>query len=152
MKAPRLINSVPDLTLVLTLLMAFGLDRFSPVVRIIPYPVNLVGWPMIGVGVVGITLVMTTLRRHRTSTNPADMPTSFLTSGVFSISRNPLYLSYVIVVLGAALLFGSLAAFLAPLLCFLVIHLAIVPIEERRLNEGLGSAYQTYCANVRRWI
>lgn len=152
MKTPRLINSVPDLTLVVTLVLAFALDRYLPVARVISYPASLVGWLVAGIGLVGIAVVISALRTNRTSTNPADMPTYFLTDGLFSISRNPLYLSYIVVVLGVALVLGSLTALLAPLLCFLVIRMAVVPVEEAQLNAGFGSAYRAYCRKVRRWI
>jgi len=152
MKGISFLNSVPDLTLLASLVLAVVLDLYFPVARIVAFPANLVGWLVICVGVAGIAIVITTLRTKRTSTNPVDMPSSFLTTGLFSMSRNPLYLSYILLVLGLALLLGSLTAFLAPLLCFLVIRLAIVPIEERRLREGFGDAYRIYCEKVRRWV
>ena len=92
------------------------------------------------------------LVRHRT-TFRTDRPVSALvTSGPFRISRNPMYLSLVLLVAGAGALLNSLwpLALLVPAVV-VVRRLAIAP-EERYMTELFGSAYEQYRRKVRRWV
>ncbi|MGD8996491.1 MAG: isoprenylcysteine carboxylmethyltransferase family protein [Anaerolineae bacterium] len=73
-------------------------------------------------------------------------------TGPFRISRNPVYLSGVVVSLGIATLLGSLITFLFPVLLFLVLNTWYVPNEESRLHRVFGDEYLEYKQRVRRWI
>lgn len=72
--------------------------------------------------------------------------------GFYALSRNPFYLSEVCVTIGAAVILGSLTAFAAPAICFVILHFAIIPIEERNLQNKFGQKYEQYKRSVRRWI
>lgn len=77
---------------------------------------------------------------------------SLITSGPFSLSRNPLYLGgNVFTFFGASLLLGSPAA-----LAMTALHLLLVDWmirrEERQLEARFGDEFRSYRARVRRWI
>jgi len=55
-----------------------------------------------------------------------------------------MYLAYVITTSGAAIIFGSITAFIAPVICFSVIHVVIIPFEERNLQKIFGQKYEHY--------
>ena len=77
---------------------------------------------------------------------------TLITSGPYSFSRNPLYLGgNVFVFLGAALLFGSLAAVLITLIHFPFIDL-FVRREEKQLERNFGDDWLQYRRRVRRWL
>ena len=63
-----------------------------------------------------------------------------------------MYLLYVAVVLGEALVFRSsvLVGWAAAL--WLLAHIFVVAVEERSLRRRFGSAYDDYCARVSRWL
>jgi protein-S-isoprenylcysteine O-methyltransferase Ste14 len=110
------------------------------------------GATLIVVGVALIVLARRELARRGQPTDPG-LPTSRLvTTGVFSVSRNPLYLGGVCVLLGVALA-ANLPWALALLLPSLVAchYLLIVP-EERYLAARFGEEYRAYAASVWRWI
>lgn len=93
-----------------------------------------------------------TLRRAGTPNAPFATPTALLTTGPFRVSRNPMYVSHLLIL-------GSLAAFLdsAWLLVFIPIHGAllnrfVIPGEEARLEQAFGSAWVQYSQQVRRWL
>ena len=91
-------------------------------------------WWLVGaacsvVAVVIMHATMRALRRAATSTNPLDEPSELLTTGPFNFSRNPLYLAYILAVLGCALVSGSWLALLCPVVCFGVLNWLIIPIE-----------------------
>ena len=73
-------------------------------------------------------------------------------SGFNRISRNPMYLGMLLVLLGWALWLSSLLALLtAPLFVLYMNRFQIEP-EERFLTERFAEQYLVYKASVRRWI
>jgi protein-S-isoprenylcysteine O-methyltransferase Ste14 len=103
----------------------------------------------------GIVLVISARREFRQHGQPTDpgFPTSkVVTTGVFSISRNPLYLGGICILTGFALAI-DLPWFLILLLPTLVAcqYILIAP-EERYLSVKFGDEYRTYAASVHRWL
>jgi protein-S-isoprenylcysteine O-methyltransferase Ste14 len=77
---------------------------------------------------------------------------ALVTSGVYRISRNPMYTGLAILVIGAAMLMGTWwPVLLLPVALLAVRQLVIVP-EERYLTERFGQTYHDYHTTVRRWL
>jgi protein-S-isoprenylcysteine O-methyltransferase Ste14 len=93
-------------------------------------------------------------RRAKTTVNPMrpDSTSSLVVSGIYKYTRNPMYLGFLLVLLGWATFLSNLAA-LALLPAFVVYmnHFQIKP-EERALGSLFAQEYQAYLARVRRWI
>ena len=84
-------------------------------------------------------------------TNP-QKTTKLVTNWVFSITRNPMYLAMLLLLLGFGLHLGN--AFNVLLAAGFVAYMnrfQIIP-EERALQAIFGKEYQQYCATVRRWF
>jgi len=66
--------------------------------------------------------------------------------------RNPIYVALVAVILGQGLLFadGGLLGYGA--LLWLFFHIWVFAIEEPGLRESFGADYESYCADVPRWL
>ena len=93
-------------------------------------------------------------RRARTTVNPLapQRASTLVQTGIFGITRNPMYLGMLIVLAGWAVWLGSAAALLGlPLSVLLLNGLQIGP-EERILRERFGQDYVDYTARVRRWL
>jgi len=77
---------------------------------------------------------------------------SLQTTGIYSITRNPMYLSLLLVYMGLALLIGNWwTLLLLPILIVVITHF-IIKLEERYLERAFGKTYLDYKAQVRRWI
>ena len=63
-----------------------------------------------------------------------------------------MYLGMVAILLGVALLVGSLITFLVPLCFGVLMEVLFVPVEERNLEGVFGEEYLDYKRRVRRWI
>jgi protein-S-isoprenylcysteine O-methyltransferase Ste14 len=72
--------------------------------------------------------------------------------GFYRYVRNPMYVAVVAVILGQALLFGDTHVLGFALFAWLVAHLFVVSYEEPTLRKTFGSDYETFRANVPRWI
>ncbi len=105
--------------------------------------------------IVGVALIILARRefaRHGQYTDPGHPTTIIVTTGVFSFSRNPLYLGVVCILMGIALAFNLLwvLAFLIPSL--IACHYILIIPEEKYLTARFGEEYRTYAASVRRWL
>jgi protein-S-isoprenylcysteine O-methyltransferase Ste14 len=105
-------------------------------------------------GFVTSLLGVVTFRRAKTTVNPAKPHTasSLVTWGVYSLSRNPMYLGLLIMLLGWAIfLSNALTFFLLPVNVLYINRFQIKP-EERALTSLFGDAYISYQSRVRRWL
>lgn len=105
--------------------------------------------------IVGATLVVLARRQFAQQGQPTDPghPTSKLvTVGIFSISRNPLYLGGVCILVGIALAFNLpwMLVLLPPAIA--ACHYMLIAPEERYLAAKFGKEYEVYAASVRRWM
>jgi protein-S-isoprenylcysteine O-methyltransferase Ste14 len=92
------------------------------------------------------------LIRHKTSFSTAKSTTKIVTNGSFRFSRNPLYLSLLLLLFGIAVLMLSIWLFFTiPILYILILFKAVKP-EESYLTQKFGEDYLEYSAKVRRWV
>ncbi|MEO6941044.1 MAG: isoprenylcysteine carboxylmethyltransferase family protein [Candidatus Kapaibacterium sp.] len=92
------------------------------------------------------------LRRNKTAIVPHDPATVLVESGIYSRTRNPLYLGLIFFYLGFAFLFSSLwAIILLPDVIF-VIQRFVIAKEEAYLERRFGEAYLEYKQRVGRWF
>lgn len=103
----------------------------------------------------GLGLMLWALRdmvRARTPFMPGRVPARLVTSGVFRLSRNPIYLGDTAVLLAGILYWDvPLALPLVPLF-MLVIRERFIRGEEARLRAGFGGEYDEWAGRVRRWL
>lgn len=93
-----------------------------------------------------------TLRRRLTPANPKKPTTAIVTEGPYRFTRNPLYLSLLLLYAGFAVLLGSLWPLLIFPLLFVSFHYGLVLREESYLEKKFGPEYLDYKKRVRRWI
>jgi protein-S-isoprenylcysteine O-methyltransferase Ste14 len=95
-----------------------------------------------------------TFRRARTTLNPLkpDKATSLVASGVFSRTRNPMYLGLLLALTGWAIYLSNAVAFLLlPAFVLYINRFQIVP-EEKVLASLFGKSFTDYKLRVRRWL
>jgi protein-S-isoprenylcysteine O-methyltransferase Ste14 len=73
-------------------------------------------------------------------------------AGPFRFSRNPVYLGFLVAMLGFALRWGELWGWIALLAGHLLLDRLVVAKEEAYLAGRFGDAYAAYRARVRRWL
>jgi protein-S-isoprenylcysteine O-methyltransferase Ste14 len=89
---------------------------------------------------------------HRQSMEPKRSISTIVNTGVFSISRNPLYLGLVVALAGAALVFNNLWILITLLPAIVVCHYVLIVPEERYLVAKFGDEYRAHTGSVRRWL
>ena len=112
---------------------------------------------IVGVGSITLGLVIAfgaegQFRRNRTTVEHLGTATKLVTDGWFRHSRNPMYLSFALMLIGAWLAFGSVSPVLGILMyVFLTEQWYIVP-EEEGLLAAFGTEYDSYRKRTRRWL
>jgi len=93
-------------------------------------------------------------RRLRTTVNPTkpQSTTTVVTTGVYRLSRNPMYLGLALLLLGQAIWESHPVAFLGVPAFILYMNRFQILAEERALVGKFGSEYLAYMTVVRRWI
>lgn len=123
-----------------------------PVVKVIRQPWNLLGIiPLIG----GLSLNLvadSAFKKHKTTIKPFEESTVLVTSGVFQISRNPMYLGFVLILTGITIFMGSLAPYGIIILFILLLENVFIKAEEAMLEEKFSHIWLEYKHKVRRWI
>ena len=79
-------------------------------------------------------------------------PGRLITSGPYSYSRNPMYVSWVSIYLSIFFINRSLWLLLLLFVAILITHYLVIIREERILRQTFGDQYKEYCARVRRYI
>ncbi len=90
--------------------------------------------------------------RARSTIIPHQTPQKLITTGIFALSRNPIYLADVILLAGLSLRWGAVSGLaLAPVLAW-ILQQRFIHDEEARLRASFGMQADAYLARTRRWI
>jgi protein-S-isoprenylcysteine O-methyltransferase Ste14 len=145
------IKAPPPLIYLLPLVLGLILDRKAHLPFLPSGVVRVVGWPLIGGGVLIGGWWRRTMRDVDAPVR-TDRPVPRLTTaGPFGYSRNPAYLGLAMIYAGIAVLRNSLWAILFLPLVVYVIPREVIEREERYLERTFGEEYLAYKARVRRW-
>ncbi len=114
---------------------------------------SLAGWSVAALGLVIAGAGRLKFAQEKTEILPASAKNSALvTTGLFSFTRNPMYLGWLIVMIGLALVIGAAPAYAAALVFFLFVNFISIPYEEEKMERQFGDDYHAYKKRVRRWI
>ncbi len=93
-------------------------------------------------------------RRARTTINPVrvDAASTLVTSGVFNMSRNPMYVSMALLLCAWAAFLAAPLTVLGPIGFVAFIDRFQIRPEERALLAKFGRSYEDYRKRVRRWL
>ena len=93
-------------------------------------------------------------RRAKTTVNPMkpEKSAALVCSGVYRITRNPMYVGMVFILLAWAVVLASLWALFGPILFAVCTTRFQIKPEERVLAARFGDEFASYRARVRRWL
>jgi protein-S-isoprenylcysteine O-methyltransferase Ste14 len=92
------------------------------------------------------------MRAQGTTPSPRGVPTTLITHGVFSVSRNPIYLGFVFVLVGATFWSGSLLGFLVVAGYVVIVNDRFIDAEEDILKDTFQDDAAHWFLRARRWI
>ncbi len=124
---------------------------FFPEYNVKYIPLALMG---IVVGVLGLYILLRSsdIFKRVETTYINETPSAFVTEGLFTYSRNPMYLGALINIIGIVLFIGNIIGFFIPILFFSSINFICIPVEEKIMENTFGKVYLKYKKQVRRWF
>lgn len=140
-------------------LMLFGAVGLSVgLASIDPLAQSILGLRALGVmmAIAGLATALAgvlAFRRQQTTVDPRypERASTLVADGVYRWTRNPMYVGFVCVAIGAAVALGSLFALAGPGVLAMYLDRVQVPAEERALQERFGASFEHYALSVRRW-
>lgn len=149
---PRMLRYKPPRIAMTLLLFAAALQLLTPATWV-AVPSSLTGGVFIAALGFGIMLRAWWLfRKHRTAICPTAETTMLLTRDIYRLTRNPMYLGIVFMLLGIAIATGGVLLYMASLAFYLIIDYVFCPYEEAKLAHTFGTAFTRYRNSVRRWL
>jgi len=115
-------------------------------------PLGYIGILLIALGVYIPAWAVRVFKQAETNLMPYRDPDAMVTEGPFGFSRNPMYLGLLCVLIGVAVILGTVNSLIVLPAFFAVINWYHIPFEEARMAAHFGENYTAYKAKVRRWI
>jgi protein-S-isoprenylcysteine O-methyltransferase Ste14 len=141
----------PRLVVVLLVVSVAG-GAWLPGPGPLPALIRIGGAPVAVLGIVLTVAAARVFERVGTNIVTTRDPDLLVTTGPFALTRNPMYLGFLVFLAGVALGVGTLWAAVGPVVFLVVADRWYIPFEERRGSAVFGAAFDRYRATVRRWI
>ena len=103
-------------------------------------------------GMILVALARHELRRYGQPTDPGQPTLKIVATGIFSFSRNPLYLGGIAILVGLALVLNLPWLIVLLLPAIVACHYILITPEERYLLDKFGEEYRCYTERVGRWL
>ena len=142
---------LPPLLFAICFALMFALE-FLPGAEAMPSEAQAVGGFAISAGLVLLIVARWQFAKAKTNILTFNEPGQLVTSGVFRVSRHPMYLAFSMVLLGLALLLRSIPAVCVAATFVLISDRWYIAFEERWLLEKFGDTYVKYSSRTRRWF
>jgi protein-S-isoprenylcysteine O-methyltransferase Ste14 len=142
----------PPVCLFLCIAIIVLVHLFLPGRTVLVFPWNVLGLVPLALGLLLNLIADRSFRKHQTAVKPLDKTTALITTGAFRVSRHPMYLGFVLILLGIALFMGSLTPCVLVLAFAFFVDFVFIRFEERKLEETFGQAWLEYKGKVRRWV
>jgi len=150
---PLMSRILPPIVWLICALLIQAQASFMPVLPQFPGPIA--QWAGLSVFVAGLGLLIwawSQFVRVGTNINTFRPPDQLVIDGAFAWTRNPMYLGFLLTLIGGAIWTAAPATLIWPFLFFSICHWHYIPFEEKAAANAFGEAYQAYRRGVRRWI
>ena len=146
-------NKIPPVIVVLffagimALIAHYSVIDFTVFVAYLAASLVIIGCASCLAGVVSFKLAKTTV-----NPNKPEQASKLVTSGIYRISRNPMYLGFAFILAGWGVWLSSVWAMLGVVGFIGYLTLFQIMPEERALSKLFGDEFTAYKARVRRWL
>ena len=148
---PRVLTPPPVIVLIV-IAAGFAAGLIQPLRFIDGYARYIAGGALLLASAVIMLSAYFKMMRAGTNVDVRKPATTVLTDGVYSCSRNPMYVSMVVFLAAVSVLLNNLwIIILIPAFVF-IMGRGVIAREELYLEEKFGAQYTDYKERVRRWL
>jgi len=141
----------PPIVFLGSILLGIALNRAWPL-RFVSSSVRLLGPAITACAVAPFLISYREFRRAGTSVRGSQRSTVIVQTGPFRFSRNPIYLAFILLVLGLSVWLNNLWLLVTVVPAAGMIAMVVIPREERFLERNFHDQYSSYRTRVRRWL
>jgi len=142
----------PPILTVIHIAAAYVAKWAVPIPVLVPDLVRNIGFALVVAGFFSGVAAFMEFRKARTTVDPHGSVTSIISSGIYRFTRNPIYLGFVLMLIGLPMNSGTYwGIVLAPVFIHLMNRL-VIEREEAYLEKKFGALYTSYKSRVRRWL
>jgi len=142
---------IPPVFVLISIILIVLFYFVSPKFNLIAFPYNLSGILLSFIGFTIMGKSRDLFKKYKTNLDIKES-SHLITEGVFSKTRNPMYIGMFLLLLGFAICFQNIFSIITPFGFLLIIRLIIFPKEERLMSNVFGQEYLDYKKKVGRWI
>lgn len=143
---------LPPTYLLIAIVIMVALHFLFPGAYMISFPWNLSGLIPFGIGCVLNAVADRVFKKVGTTVKPFQQSTTLIRDGVFQLTRNPMYVGFVLILLGIAIFVGSLTPYIVVIIFPILMDRLFIRNEEQMLAERFGEVWREYKRKVRRWV
>ena len=107
---------------------------------------------IVGVGLMVFGFLLNYSAKHKSKLFEMVAENKLITTGVYSIVRNPVYSAVFLACMGAVCIANNLILFFIPVVCWIYMTIFLKLTEEKWLTDLYGQEYTEYCKKVNRCI
>ncbi len=144
----------PPIQALLSVTMMWLISRYFPYANFTLNGINLLALVFLIIAVILLIFSVNKFIEIKTTISPLkpNKTSSLVNSGIYSYTRNPMYLGLLLILFSTAFLLKNFISFLIiPLFIFFITKNQILP-EEEALENLFGEEYKNYKEEVRRWV
>ena len=141
----------PPIVFLSAIALGIALNRAWP----LPFRPSILWWlgsSFTGCAVLLFLLSYWEFRAAGTSVRGSERTTAIVRTGPYRFSRNPIYVSFILLVFGLSVWLNNLWLLVALVPAVGFIATIVIPREERFLEHNFHEQYASYKATVRRWL
>lgn len=142
----------PPILTFIFIVVAYVAKWTIPIPFVVPSILRTLGFGLIVIGFLLGIAAISEFSKARTTVDPHGSVSSIVTSGIYRVTRNPIYLGFLLMLIGIPLNSGTYwGLILAPVYIYFM-NTLVVEREEAYLERKFGETYSNYKSRVRRWL
>ena len=141
----------PILTLIF-IAIAYVAKWVVPIPFAVPGVLRLIGFALVVIGFLCGVAAFLAFRKARTTLDPHGKVSAIVTGGIYRFTRNPIYLGFLLMLIGLPLNSGSYWGVLLAPIFLLSMNSLVIEKEEAYLEKKFKDVYTSYKSRVRRWL
>ncbi|MCX6058389.1 MAG: isoprenylcysteine carboxylmethyltransferase family protein [Chloroflexi bacterium] len=145
-------NIHPPIVALMYIVIAFLIGRFVQLPFAVPVILRNIGFALTFIGFLFGVGAFIEFRKARTTLDPHGSVKQLVTTGVYRFTRNPIYLGFLLMVIGLPLNSGFYWEILTAPFFVMTINRLVIEREEAYLEKKFKAQYTDYKSRVRRWL
>jgi len=142
----------PPVYVAMVIGLAFAMDFLWPLRIDYYYLLAWSGYMVVTLAIVILSLCAWQFHTHKTDLGPHKPASRMVYAGPYRLSRNPIYLSFLMLQLGYGFVEHHVWVSLTLPVSFVILHFHVIANEEAYLRRRFGDEYEQYCQAVNRWL